>query len=84
MKPTSPFDCKSYRECTIYTLVGSSLIALTAAVLAVLIGVPEAKVEDLMTKMSVPWFLFWYLWCRISSQLKILPLDHLSSDKNPS
>jgi len=71
MKET--FDYKSYRECTAMTLVFSSAIVLGFAILAVVVeGTSVTTVEATMTKWSVPWFLFWYIWCRNASQVKIV------------
>lgn len=66
-----PFDFTSYRECLGFTLVGSSLIALVVGIAAVVAGANVATVETLMTKLSIPWFVFWYVWCRATSQVWI-------------
>jgi hypothetical protein len=74
-----PFDYKDYRECTLMTLIGSSVIAIGAAIGAVLSGVSVGVIDRTMTKYSVPWFICWYIWCRIGSQIKIYPIE--PSDK---
>lgn len=58
-------------ECTQVTLIGSSVIALGIVLVALAIGVPVARIERLMVLGSVPWFLFWYAFCRIAQNIKI-------------
>ncbi len=76
---TEPFDYKSYLECSATTLTVSSVIALGTAIGAVVAGVPTASVDAAMTKYSVPWFLFWYVWCRLGSQVKLRVKGHAGS-----
>lgn len=62
---------KEHLECTSFTLLGSSVIALTILVAAVLGGIPFSKVERIATQLSIPWFVFWNLFCRFTSRIKI-------------
>jgi hypothetical protein len=71
---TRPFDYKDYRECTLMTLTGSSVIAIAIGIGAVLSGVSVEVVDHTMMKYSVPWFICWYVWCRLGSQIKIYPM----------
>jgi len=66
-----PFDYKAYLACSAMTLTISTVAALGIAVGLVVEGVPTASVDAAMTKYSVPWFVFWYIWCRVSSQIKL-------------
>jgi hypothetical protein len=75
-----PFDYKEYLACSAMTLIGSTVIALGIAIYFVLAGVPAASIDAAMTRYSVPWFVFWHIWCRVGSQVKLRIQEHESKD----
>lgn len=77
-----PFDYKSFLECSAMTLAMSSIIGLGIAIAAVLGGESLASVDAAMTKLSIPWFVFWYLWCRVSSQVILIAAKSSTSPEN--
>lgn len=61
--------------CARLTVVGSSIIGLVTCIVLLAVGVPLDTLEKGMTMAALPWFVGWYLFCRVTSGIKITWVD---------
>jgi len=58
-------------DCILMTLWVSSLVAIILIMAILAAGVPIQRIEKVMVWSSIPWFVFWNIFCRFTHNLKI-------------
>ncbi|HEY2323586.1 MAG TPA: hypothetical protein VGJ82_12060 [Thermoanaerobaculia bacterium] len=73
VKPESELQRLSdRRECIPLTLVGSSVLALVILIAMFLVNPDQAAARAIAEKYSVFWFLAWWVFCLLTSGVKII------------
>lgn len=62
-----------YFHCAWLTLIGSSTMVLLPLLVLAASNVPMPEIEEMMVRASVPWFVFWYVSCKLLHDIKIHP-----------
>jgi len=59
-------------ECVWLTLVSTTLTALISLAGIVASDLSVSTIEKWMVWLSVPWFLFWYVFCKVTHNIKLV------------